>query len=312
MLDQIPLHTSPTLRAIVKRVREIAEEDLPVLLIGETGTGKSYLAGVIHTVLEKTDGMFLTLDCATLNPNLVESELFGHEKGAFTGAADRKSGMFEFACGGTILLDEVENLSLEIQAKLLRVLDEKKFRRVGGIEEMAAYFQLISTINVDVDEILQTGQLRKDFFYRIASVEIVLPPLRKRPQDILIFADYFLRLVNEKYGREFRLTQDVRNYLLNYPWPGNIRELKHAFFAASRSARSSELRIEDFEAILRKPKRRVATKQLQTLAEAEKDHIQTVLKHTGFKIARSARILGIAENTLRAKMRKYRIKKPNR
>lgn len=281
-------------------------EDLPILLMGETGTGKSYLARLIHTWKQKTDALFLTLDCATFNPNLIESELFGHEKGAFTGANEKKSGLFELACGGTILLEEIENLRAETQAKLLRVLDDKTFRRVGGTEEMEVYFQLISTINVDLDALLKAGTLRKDFYFRIASVEFTLPPLRQRQEDILVFAEYFLKVLTKKHHKEFALTKASRNLLVSYPWPGNIRELKHALMAAAKLAKGAKLQKENFEWILRRAE--PAKKPLQSLAQVEKAHINRVLKETGYKMSKTAKILGIAENTLRTKMKKYNLK----
>ncbi|MCG8605892.1 sigma 54-interacting transcriptional regulator [bacterium] len=298
---------SPTLRRLVNTIKEIADDDLPMLLQGETGTGKSYLARAIHSARLNTNGLFVSLDCATFNANLIESELFGHEKGAFTGATEVKSGMFELACGGTVLLDEVENLTRDIQAKLLRVLDEKKFRRVGGRRELEAYFQLVSTVNVDVDDLLVSGALRKDFYYRIASISLTLPPLRDRPEDILVFAERFLHLLGVKHGREITLSKESKNLLMQYHWPGNIRELKHTLMAAVKRAKKSKLSVEDFDGIFTSISSKSSS--LKSLAEIEKEHIQLVLKRTGYKIAQSTRILGIAENTLRSKMRKYGLQK---
>ncbi len=215
-MNHLILGKSQAIQKIVKKIKKIIDEDLPILLQGETGTGKSYFAQAIHAWSQKTNALFLTLDCAAFNSNLIESELFGHEKGAFTGANVSKCGLFGFACGGTVLLEEVENLSLDIQAKLLRVLDEKTFRRVGGTEDMEVAFRLISTINVDLAELLEAGTLREDFYFRIAGEEFTLPPLRERPEDILEFAEYFLAQLSQKHHKNFTLTPACRNLLLTY------------------------------------------------------------------------------------------------
>jgi transcriptional regulator with PAS, ATPase and Fis domain len=218
--------------------------------------------------------------------------------------------LFELACGGTILLDEVENLNLQMQSKLLRVLDEKKFRRVGGTEDIEVYFQLISTFNVEVAELFKADLFRKDFYFRIASVEEVIPPLRERPEDILVFADYFLKELTKRHGRKFTLTKESRILLLNYPWPGNIRELKNTLIAAAKRTRRAKLGVEDFERLLRDTTAfDLKQDSLRSLAEVEKQHLQRVLQETGYKIAKTAHILGIAENTLRAKMKKYELKR---
>lgn len=265
---------------------------------------------MIHARSKRIDALFLTLDCVAFNPNLIESELFGHEKGAFTGANERKRGLFEFACGGTVLLEEVENLGRNIQAKLLRVLEEKKFRRVGGTEDMEVDFQLISTTNVEVAELLAAGTLREDFYFRIASVEFTLPPLRERKEDILEFADYFLKALSKKHHKNFTLTKAARHLLLTYPWPGNIRELKHALTAATQFAKGSILHEGDFDGILRKAE--FVKKPLQSLAQVEKEHIKRVLSETGYTMSKTAKILGVAENTLRAKMKKYGLHRPTK
>lgn len=308
-MHELPILKSKTVQSILDRVKDVVDVGLPILITGETGTGKSYLARVIHNYCFGTDGLFQNLDCATFNPNLIESELFGHEKGAFTGASHKKSGIFELVCGGTLLLDEVENLSLAIQAKLLRVLDEKRFRRVGGTMDLETDFRLISTANVNLEIFMQKSLLRRDFYYRLAAFKIHLPPLRERPDDIRLFSQMILNTLLRKHRRNVELTAPCWQFILNYDWPGNVRELKNVLVAAAQLATDSKLDVHHFRELLG-DFHATPPEPLKTLQQVEKEHIQRMLKEFHFNISKTARTLDIAENTLRAKMKKYKIKKP--
>lgn len=301
---------SKAMKKLEQSVKKVAAFDIPIFIEGETGTGKTLLASHIHHLGPGAKGVLQKLDCATIPSSLVESELFGHEKGAFTGATETKSGLFELACGGTVFLDEIENLDLVLQAKLLNVLEEKKFRRVGGKEEIEIFFNLISASNNYIDKSVQEGTFRRDLYFRLKGSRIFLPPLRERKEDILELAEHFLKLSNEKYKLDKRLAKEVKPYLLNYPWPGNIRELKFALLEAAINASGNEIYPEDFsfdykfEFILSDSQQRRFS-----LANLEKRYIEMVLMSVDFKKTQAAKILEIGLNTLYRKMKDYEIGK---
>src|SRR5258706_207123 len=219
----------PSLREARERAARVAPGETPVLLTGESGTGKELVAQAIHYASRRSDGPCVAINCAALPETLIESELFGHERGAFTGADKQKPGRFELAAGGTLFLDEVCELAAAVQAKLLRVLQEREFQRVGGTVTLKADFRLIVATNRDLPEAMARGQFREDLYYRLSVFPIHLPPLRERGEDVVLLAQEFVRRLGERMGKgEPGLSRDARELLVSHPWPGNIRELQNA------------------------------------------------------------------------------------
>jgi DNA-binding NtrC family response regulator len=227
-VDFILAADSPV-RGLLETARQVAESDsTSVLIEGESGTGKELVARILHNLSARASGPFLDINCASLPEQLLESELFGHEKGAYTDAHAQKKGLLELADGGTLFLDEVGEMSLTIQVKLLRVLEKKSFRRVGGVKDIQVGVRIVSATNRDLQEEVHSGRFREDLYYRLKVVPLRLPPLRERPGDIPLLAEHFMRLFNGQFGRSFRgFTPAARSALLRYPWPGNIREMRN-------------------------------------------------------------------------------------
>jgi len=223
------LGQAPSLREALERAAQVAPQETPVLLTGESGTGKELVAQAIHYASRRSDGPCVAINCAALPETLIESELFGHERGAFTGADRQKPGRFELAAGGTLFLDEVGELAASVQAKLLRVLQEREFQRVGGTATLKADFRLIVATNRSLTDAMARGQFREDLYYRLSVFPIHLPPLRERGEDVVLLAQEFVRRLGERMGKgEPGLSRDARELLMTYPWPGNIRELQNA------------------------------------------------------------------------------------
>ncbi len=228
--DEI-VYVSRAMAQVMELARQVADQDSVVLLTGESGTGKELLARFIHNASQRSSGRFVPVNCAAISASLVESELFGHEKGAFTGADRRRSGKFEYAAGGTLFMDEIGDLPLEAQAKLLRVLQDKRIQRVGGNEEIYVDVRVICATNRDLEEMVEKGEFRKDLFFRINVFPIHLPPLRERKEDIEPLANYFLKRFGR--GAELEITPAAVRLLASYPWPGNVRELSNAIERAA-------------------------------------------------------------------------------
>jgi DNA-binding NtrC family response regulator len=220
---------SPRLREALTRAAQVAPTESTVLVTGESGTGKELVAWAIHYASARADGPFVAVNCAALPDTLLESELFGHERGAFTGADRQKPGRFELAAGGTLFLDEVGDLSAAVQVKLLRVLQEREFQRIGGTATLKADVRLLTATNRDLAAEMAAGRFRSDLFYRLSVFNVHLPPLRERGEDALLLADHFIRDLGAKMGKgDLTLSRDAREILLHHPWPGNIRELQNA------------------------------------------------------------------------------------
>jgi DNA-binding NtrC family response regulator len=297
----------PASRRVLEFAQKVIEAPTTVLITGESGTGKDQLARWIHDQGARRDAPFLKIDCASLPRELVESELFGHERGAFTGAFARKPGRFELAQGGTIVLDEVAALDLGTQAKLLRVLEERTFERLGGTDTLRLDARLIALTNTDLDRAVQAGRFREDLFFRMNVLVIAVPPLRERPADVLPLAACFLDRLGVVHGREAaRLDPAAAEMLQNYSWAGNVRELKNAIEHALIFGQGSSLRPDDFPEILRSAGRPGGFgAAFKSLEEIEKEAIRSTLEATHFKIAKSAEILGISRKTLLEKRKKY-------
>jgi DNA-binding NtrC family response regulator len=297
----------PASLRVLEVAEKVADASTMLLITGESGTGKDQLARWIHQRGPRRDAPLLKIDCASLPAELVESELFGHEKGAFTGAVARKLGRLEFAQGGTILLDEVAALTAGVQAKLLRVLEERTFERLGGNETLHMDARLIALTNTDLAKAVAAGRFREDLYFRLNVLVIVVPPLRERPADIRPLAEHLLERLGPIHGRaDVRLAPDVARLLESYDWPGNVRELKNAIEHALIFAKNSTLRTGDFPALLdTSGGESVQHSGLHSLEELERDAIRATLEVTHYKITRAAEILGISRKTLLEKRKRY-------
>jgi DNA-binding NtrC family response regulator len=296
---------SPLIKKLEREVHKILGTNRPVLIQGETGTGKGVLAEWIHKNGPRAAEAFVDVNCAGLPRDLVESELFGHEKGAFTGAMAAKAGLLEAAHQGTLFLDEIGDLELALQPKLLKVLEERKLRRLGQVNERIVDVHLIAATHRDLAEMVEQNKFRADLFFRINTINLNIPPLRERPQDIAALSDYFLRQFERDMGRgPFRLSDDARNVLQRYSWPGNIRELRNVLERATLVCDSGVLTTEDLN--LRTSNRRPQIRQElrnQTLAMVEQQAILAALDQEGGDVVRAARRLDIPRSTLYSKLR---------
>jgi len=297
----------PASLAVLDVAEKLAPTATTLLITGESGTGKDQLARWIHERGPRREAPFLKIDCASLPSELVESELFGHERGAFTGAVARKPGRLEMAQGGSIVLDEVAALSPAMQAKLLRVLEERTFERLGGTETLHMDARLMALTNTDLSAAVASGRFREDLFFRLNVLTISVPPLRERPADIAPLAAHFLARLAPVHGRvDATLDPAALAILESYAWPGNARELKNAVEHALVFAKDSVLRAENFPEIVRAAKKGPdAAAALRSLEDIERETIQATLEATHFKIGRAAEVLGISRKTLLEKRKKY-------
>jgi two-component system, NtrC family, response regulator AtoC len=296
----------PASRRVLELAEKIAETATTVLVTGESGTGKDQLARWIHEHSPRRNAPFVKIDCASLPSELVESELFGHERGAFTGAVARKPGRLEMAEGGTIVLDEVAGLSPGIQAKLLRVLEERSFQRLGGTETLRIDARIMALTNANLEKAVAEGRFREDLFFRLNVLAIAVPPLRERRGDILPLAEHFLARLGPVHGKaEARLGPEAASLLESYAWPGNARELKNAIEHALVFAKGPVLGPEDFPEITRAAGQAHRSSTLKSLEDLEREAIRATLEETHYKIGRTAAILGISRKTLLEKRKRY-------
>jgi DNA-binding NtrC family response regulator len=296
----------PASEHMLKIAAKLAGTSTTVLITGESGTGKDHLARWIHEAGPRRDAPFLKIDCASLPSELVESELFGHERGAFTGAEARKPGRLELAREGTIVLDEVAALAPGVQSKLLRVIEERKFERLGGTETLEMDSRLIALTNADLERAVRGGHFREDLLFRLNVLVIIVPPLRERPRDIRPLIEYFLARLAPVHGRSgAKMDPVAMNALEGYSWPGNVRELKNVIEHALIFGPGETLKREDFPANLDVGAETAATMKLQSLEEMEKEAVRATLEATHYKIAQAAGILGISRKTLLEKRKKY-------
>jgi len=295
---------SPRMQQVIEVIKVVAKSNATVLITGETGTGKELVARAIHSQSHRRDRPFVAVSCAALPESLLESELFGHEKGSFTGAYAQKKGKFEVANRGTLFLDEIGEMSANVQVHLLRVLEEKEFSRVGGNEPIKVDVRVISATNRDMKEAIAKGQFREDLYYRLNVVNIELPPLRERTEDIPLLAEHFLKgfaLENRKEITGF--SPEATDFLLRHEWLGNVRELENAIERAVILAQNSVIDVADLSQQNLVPAGSNASEK--DLKQVEKDHIQNVLAETGGNYTKAARILGISRMTLYNKAKVY-------
>lgn len=302
-----PIGKSVKIRRIYDLLPELAQTEATILIRGESGTGKELLAKSIHYNSPRRDKPFIIADCTALSESLLESELFGHEKGAFTGAIKRKTGRFEQADEGSIFLDEIGAFSPASQHKLLRVLQERTLERVGGEETITVDVRIIVATNQNLEEMVKAGSFREDLYYRINVISIDLPPLREREEDIPLLAHYFLELFSRKNKKEIKgIDNDVYRLLIDYEWPGNIRELENTMERAVVIVRGNMIRREDLPATLQKADEDSPAGG-NSLREHEKSLIIKVLTEKNYNISQTARKLGITRSTLYGKMKKLGI-----
>ncbi len=299
---------SKLMREVLGTVARVLDNDVPVLVRGESGTGKELIARAIHFNSRRSGERFVAVNCAAIPDNLLESELFGHEKGAFTGATATKQGRFEVADRGTLFLDEIGSLKYELQAKLLRVLQEQTFERVGGTASLRTDVRIVAATGVNLEQAIAAGQFREDLFYRLNVVPIVLPPLRERPEDIPLLAAHFLQQARLKLGRpRLALAERALELLQRYHWPGNIRELENVIESSVILADQDEIPAALVQRRLQTPVPQPDLDGSLSLEQAEKVVIQRALTEHKRNITRTAEMLGVTRKTLRAKMMKYGI-----
>ena len=308
---------SPRMQEVFSLIRQVAPSKAAVLITGESGTGKELVARAIHSLSPRSNGPFVAINCAAMPETLMESELFGHEKGAFTGALERRAGCFELAQGGTLLLDEIGDMPIATQAKLLRVLEDSRVRRLGGKSEILVDVRVIASTNKVLEEALRKAEIREDLYYRLNVFHISLPPLRERMEDLNILCEALLRDLNKKHNcRVVGLTPEVVDHLHRYHWPGNVRELRNALERAVILAGEGVIGLEHLPSMFSSAaapskadddgdpnlvKIRVGT----TIGVAEKILIQRTLQHTKNNKTRAAEILGISLKTLHNKLKEY-------
>jgi DNA-binding NtrC family response regulator len=298
---------SNTMQTVFELARTAARSQSTILVLGESGTGKELLARAVHAESPRAAAPFVAVSCAALTETLLESELFGHEKGAFTGAAMRRRGTFETADGGTLFLDEIGDISQKLQVDLLRVLETRKFCRVGGNEPITVDVRIIAATNKDLHKAVAAGEFRDDLFYRLNVIPITLPPLRDRREDIPLLVEHFLDRMSAELGRKCDgISRDAMAMLMSYPFPGNVRELRNIVERAMVCASGPILQVVDF-GIAEAAAQAAAPASLE---DVERRHIAAILEHCGGNVSQAARILDIDRVTLYNKIKKYGLREP--
>ncbi|MCW8949228.1 MAG: sigma-54 dependent transcriptional regulator, partial [Sedimenticola sp.] len=303
---------SNKMREVFQMVSQVSKSNATVLIRGESGTGKELVANSIHYGSLREKGPFVKVNCAALPATLIESELFGHEKGAFTGAVKQKMGKFELAHGGTLFLDEISEISPDIQLKLLRFLQEREFERVGGNETIKSDVRIITATNKDLATMVSSGTFRQDLYYRLKVVTIELPTLRERQEDIPLLVQYFMEKIRQEMGRSVdMIPEETMAQLKSYPWPGNVRELENALRRAVLLSPNDVLLPETLQLESNTPQARLPL-FIKSIQELEKEHIENILQFTGFEKKRAAQILDISRPTLNTRIRSYGIEMPDK
>lgn len=301
--------TNPHIQQAYVLAAQVADSNASVIILGETGTGKEYLAQAIHYQSNRAGKALVKVNCGALPESLLESELFGHEKGAFTNAISRRIGRFEMADGGTLFLDEIGDISLTTQMKLLRVLQEKEFERVGSSETIKVDVRIIAATNRDLKQAIIDKEFREDLYYRLNVIPVYLPPLRERTEDILVLADHFVRKYSRECGKQIEeISPDGVRMLKSYPWPGNIRELQNTIERAVILCHGRRIMAQHLMLkcdLVEEKVEPVSVQELKPLSEVEKDHIEFVLTRCDWNQTRASAVLKIDRKTLRNKIREY-------
>jgi len=297
---------SPEMKDVISFIRRVAESPWPVLVFGETGTGKELVAHLIHLLSPRDASLFIEVNCAAIPENLFESELFGHVKGAFTGALKNRRGRFELSNSGTLLLDEIGEMPLVLQPKLLRALQDGKITRVGGEEDIRVDVRLVTSTNRDLKQMVETGRFREDLYYRIKVFEIEIPPLRRRREDIPPLVNFFL----DRYAPTgLRFTPEALDILIKYPFPGNVRELEHIVQRTATLVRGGIIRLSDLPGEIRHHGTATQGTLAESLEAMEREMIVSALERTDWVQTKAAELLGISERVLRYKMKKGGVRK---
>ncbi|MDT5121545.1 MAG: hypothetical protein QOC96_1027 [Acidobacteriota bacterium] len=317
-LDAEIISASAEMEAVKKMILKVARSSSPVLIRGESGTGKELIARSIHNQSPRVTEMFQAVNCAAINENLLESELFGHEKGSFTGAHAEKKGLFEVADRGTLFLDEIGELDIGMQAKLLRALQEREIRRVGGTRTMKVDVRVVAATNRDLRAMVSDGRFRDDLYYRINVLSVDVPPLRERRDDIPVLIDYFLKKHTRNTSRLVRgLTPETKRMMQNYSWPGNVRQLESAIERAILLCEGDLITVEDLPLEVRQESRPVSEGAFKLPAEGisfedvERSLIMQAMEQTDYNITKSAKLLGLTFRTLQYRLEKFGIKRPD-
>ncbi|HQO64599.1 MAG TPA: sigma-54 dependent transcriptional regulator [Syntrophorhabdus sp.] len=302
---------SEVMKEIFRNIEKFADKDITVLITGETGAGKEAVGRLIHD-LSKRSKDFVVVNCASIPDNLLESELFGYEEGAFTGAVQSKQGKFELANGGTIVLDEIGEMSPYLQAKLLRVIEAKEIERLGDIKKRKIDVRILATTNRALEVEIKEGRFREDLYYRLAQIHLIIPPLRERREDILVLTDKLLLDISKDSGNLVSIADDAKRLLLNYPWPGNVRELINVIKRAAIMCDNNRITLDDLPLHLRgeQPLASISysDKSLdEAISELEKRMIIDALKKTRGLQAKAAKLLGISERSIWYRIKKYSI-----
>lgn len=301
------IQKSQSMQNLLNKVEKVASSNTPVLILGESGAGKDFIARIIHQKSPRSQGPFFTINCAGFTSTLLESELFGHEKGSFTGADKLQHGLFEVANGGTVFMDEIGDLSLDAQSKILRLLESGEFRRVGGAANLYTDIRLIASSNQDVDTLVKTGKIRHDLYYRINAVMLRIPSLRERKEDIRTIAEYFLKVIGQEMGKKRFLSQEVIDTFESFHWPGNVRQLRNTIESLLLLTENQTIQVTDLPAWIFTANNPPAKEDVIPLEEIEKQHILKVLKKTQGNRREAVRLLGISEPTLYRKLKEYGI-----
>src|SRR5882762_4239336 len=316
-LDTEIVSASPNMESVKRMILKVARSSSTVLIRGESGTGKELIARAIHNQSPRSSEMFQAVNCAAINENLLESELFGHEKGSFTGAHADKKGLFEIADRGSLFLDEIAELDVAMQAKLLRALQERKIRRVGGTHEISVDVRVIAATNRDLRAMVADGRFRDDLYYRINVLSVDVPPLRERREDIPVLIDYFVKKHTRNTSRLVRgLTAETRKLMMDYSWPGNVRQLESAIERAILLCEGDQITVEDLPSEVRQDSKPAAESAFKLPAEGinfedvERNLITQAMEQTDYNITKSAKLLGLTFRTLQYRLEKFGIKKP--
>ncbi|HXG66358.1 MAG TPA: sigma-54 dependent transcriptional regulator [Blastocatellia bacterium] len=316
-IDSDIIGQSEEIERVKKMILKVAGSSSTVLIRGESGTGKELVARAIHQASPRANEVFQAVNCAAINENLLESELFGHEKGSFTGAHAQKKGQFEIADRGTLFLDEIGEMSVPMQAKLLRTLQEKEVMRVGGSRPIKVDVRVIAATNRDLEAMVKDGRFREDLYYRLNIIPITIPPLRNRREDIMPLVEYFVAKHSAGAQRKVRgLTASARNLIMNYSWPGNVRQLEAAIERAILLCEGDEISVEDLPLEIRQEGTPATAFNFKlppegiSFEELERSLIIQAMEQTGWNITRAAKLLGLSFRTLQYRLEKFDLKKP--